>query len=63
MTIEPKEAAQDVPSRVFESFLQELASDGVADEMIARLRQTLVEDKTFTENALNRAIFGKESDT
>ena len=62
MATEPKEVIQDIPSRVIENFLQELEGTGATDEMIARLHQTLIEDKSFTESALKKAIFGKECD-
>ncbi len=48
----------DVPAQVFEKFLHALAEAGLSDELSARLRKTLLEDKTFTEPALKTAIFG-----
>jgi hypothetical protein len=52
-------AAVDVPARVFEKFLQALVDAKASPEMIARLRTTLLEDKSFTERALRDAVFGE----
>ena len=55
-----KEGMRDIPAQVFEKFLQALAPAGASPELIARLRKTLLEDKTFTEHALSAAVFGPE---
>ncbi len=49
----------DVPAQVFEKFLHALAEAGPSEELTARLRKTLLEEKTFTESALKTAIFGE----
>jgi hypothetical protein len=46
-------AAVDVPARVFEKYLQALVEAKASPEVISRLRATLLEDKSFTERALN----------
>ena len=51
----------DVPVQVFEKFLHELGCAGASPEMVACLRKTLIEDKTFTERALKEALFAEES--
>jgi hypothetical protein len=61
MTTSPTvEGTHDVPTQVFESFLQALSSSGMSTELVARLRKTLLEDKAFTESALKAAVLGKE---
>ncbi len=50
----------DVPTQVFREFLQALGGAGVPADSIARLRKTLLEDGTFTENALKAAVLGEE---
>lgn len=54
------EGTHDVPVQVFEKFLQGLRDAGVSAEFVARLRKTLLEDKTFTEPALKEAVLGEE---
>jgi tripartite-type tricarboxylate transporter receptor subunit TctC len=62
MTTPPvKHGIPDVPAQVFEKFLQALEDASVSDELIARLRKTLLDDKTFTERALKAAVLGEES--
>jgi hypothetical protein len=53
-------AAVDIPTRVFEKYLQVLVEAKVSPEVISRLRATLLEDKSFTERALKDAVFGEE---
>ncbi len=61
MTGSPREkGASDVPAQVFEKFLQALEGATVSAELVARLRKTLLEDKTFTEQALKEAVLGEE---
>ena len=55
-----KEITQDVPAQIFEQFLQALGDTGMSAELIARLRKTLVEDRTFSDGALKTAVFGEE---
>jgi len=62
MTTSPvKEGTADVPAQVFEKFLQALGDASASAELIARLRKTLLDDKTFTERALKAAVLGEES--
>ena len=60
-TLPVKHGIPDVPAQVFEKFLQALEDASVSDELIARLRKTLLDDKTFTERALKAAVLGEES--
>ena len=53
----------DVPAQVFESFLRALAEAAISEELIVRLRKTLLQDKTFTERALKEAIFAEDPPT
>jgi hypothetical protein len=55
-----KEGTPDVPAQVFENFIEELGTAGVASEVILRVRKTLLEDKVFTERALREAVLGDE---
>ena len=54
------EETPDVPAQVFEKFLQSLESEDVSAELIVRLRKALLEDKTFTERALKKAVLDEE---
>lgn len=54
------EGASDVPAQVFGKFLQDLEGAGISTELIARLRKTLLEDKSFTDRALRKAVLGEE---
>jgi hypothetical protein len=47
----------DIPAQVFESFLRALEASRASTELVARLRKTLLVDKSFTENALEEALF------
>ena len=59
-TSDSNKPAVDIPTRVFEKFLQALADGKASPEVISRLRATLLENKSFTERALREAIFGEE---
>jgi len=54
------EGTPDVPTQVFEKFLQALGDAAVSTELVARLRKTLLEDKAFTERALKEAVLAEE---
>jgi len=54
------EGTVDVPTQVFEKFLQALEVAAVSTELVARLRKALLEDKTFTERALKEAVLAEE---
>lgn len=49
----------DVPSQVFESFLEALRDTNVSPEVIDKLRRTLLEDKKYTERALKEAVLSE----
>ncbi|MGE3787502.1 MAG: hypothetical protein AB7H03_12740 [Nitrospirales bacterium] len=59
-TTPPTEKFLTVPLQVFEQFLQALKDAGESDEIINRLRKALLDDKTFTEPALKKAVFDEE---
>lgn len=59
-TLPTLEGTGDVPTQVFEKFLQALGGAAVSTELIARLRKALLEDKTFTERALKEAVLAEE---
>ena len=46
--------------RSLRSSFKPLRDAGVSAELVARLRKTLLEDKTFTERALKEAVLGEE---
>jgi hypothetical protein len=52
-------ATADVPTQVFEKFLDAVTVAGGASEMVDRLRKALLEDHDFTEDGLEAAIFGE----
>lgn len=54
-----REVARDVSAEVFTAFLQALEHEHVDAAVVQRLRQALVEDKTFSERALRTAVFGE----
>ena len=54
------EGTLDVPTQVFERFLQALGGTGASVELVARLRKALLEDRTLTERALKAAVLGEE---
>lgn len=56
----PKRAA-DVPAQVFDQFLADLVAANLPEEVVARLRKTLIEDRTFNEIALRKSVLGEES--
>ena len=61
MTTSPtKDGVVDVPAKVFENFLEALREANASPELIARLRKTLLEDKSFADHALKAAVFGEE---
>jgi len=60
MTSPTPEGTPDVRTHVFKMFLQALEGAGVSAELVARLRKTLLEDKTFTDHALKEAILPEE---
>jgi hypothetical protein len=62
MTTSPaKERPPDVPTQVFEKFLQVLGEANMSAELVARLSKVLLEERTFTERALKAAVLGEET--
>lgn len=60
----PEQTPQaDVPTQVFESFLTALEKEGVAQEVIQRLRKTLVEEGKFSDKQLKSALFPEETES
>ena len=56
----PPESCKDVPSRVFEEFLQELSKAGEDATVIEQLRRTLLVDCVYTGRALKAALLPEE---
>ena len=56
----PGGPAPDVPTLVFERFLDALAADGLSADLVARLRKTLLEEKSFSDRALKAAVLAEE---
>ena len=54
-------AAGDVPTQVFQKFLDAVTAGGGSPEMVDRLKQALLVDNDFTEDGLKTAIFGEEA--
>jgi hypothetical protein len=50
----------DVPTQVFEKFLEAVRDAKLSDELISRLHKVLLEDQSFTESALRGAVLGEE---
>jgi hypothetical protein len=57
---EPNMGTADIPTQVFEKFLQALNGAQLPADVVARLRKTLLQDKSFTERALKEAILSEE---
>lgn len=53
-------AASDVPTQVFESFIESLEKKNLPVETIGRIKKTLLEDRQFTDAALKSAVLGDE---
>jgi len=54
------EGTPDIPAQVFEEFVQALRGSDLSAESVALLRKALLEDRTFTEHALEKAILAEE---
>lgn len=59
-TSQISKGTSDVPTSVFERFLEALNEAGVSTDLVARLRKTLLEDKKFTDHALKEAVLAEE---
>ncbi|MEO6847149.1 MAG: hypothetical protein ABI254_07815 [Chthoniobacterales bacterium] len=56
----PQKHSSDVPSVIFEKFLSALTGPDVPEQVIERLRKTLLEERNFTERALKEAILKED---
>lgn len=59
-TLPSVQGLSDVPTLVFDAFLEALKQAGASDELIIRLRKALLEEKKFTERALKDAVLPEE---
>jgi hypothetical protein len=53
-------SATDIPTRVFERFLDALRESGEDSALISQFRKTLLEDRVFTDRALQDAQLPQE---
>ena len=51
----------DVPTEIFETFLQSLTEEGISDDVVTELRKKLIEEPDLTERALRSAVLQEES--
>lgn len=51
----------NVPQQVFEQFLKELETQKVSEEVIVRLRKTLVDNEQISVEALKMALFSNDN--
>lgn len=56
----PSDASKDIPTRVFEEFLDALRGAGEDAVVVDQLRQTLLVDRVFTDRALRAALVPEE---
>jgi hypothetical protein len=61
MSTPEQDIKADVPTQVIESFLEALLQEGVSQEMVQRLKKTLIVDAKFTDKALKAALFPEET--
>ena len=50
-----------VPQQVFDQFLKELETQKVPEELVARLRKTLVDNDQISVEALKAALFSNDN--
>jgi hypothetical protein len=50
----------DVPTQVFEKFLEAVRDAKLSDELVSRLHKVLLEDHSVNEGALRVAVLGEE---
>lgn len=50
-----------VPQQVFDQFLKELETQKAPEEVVARLRKTLVENEQISVEALKTALFPSDN--
>ncbi len=46
----------DIPTKVFEAFIEKLTEAKIPDDVVKRLRTTLLENRKFTDSALTAAL-------
>ena len=56
----PNQEPPDVPTQVFEKFLEAVRDAKLSDELVSRLHKVLLEDHSFNESALRGAVLGEE---
>lgn len=56
---ETKSEPQTVSDKIIDKFLESLAAEKGFEETAARLRKTLLEDKTTAEKPIRDALFGE----
>jgi len=54
-------ANESVSDRIFSAFIDELAHEKDFDAVAARLKGTILEQRTLTEPALRKALFGEDA--
>lgn len=47
----------DIPTKVFEAFIEKLSETKIPEDVVQRLRTTLLEKKKFSDSALTAALF------
>ncbi len=57
MIKKPDNKIMNVPQQIFDQFLQELEKQKVAEEVLVRLRKTLIDNKQISVEALKTALF------
>lgn len=62
MSVPEQEQKADVPAQVFQSFLAALEKEGIDQEVIQRLKKTLIEDAKFSDKQLKSALFSDEAE-
>jgi len=61
MTEKSESKIISVPQQVFEQFLKELGAQNVSEEVIERLRKTLIENEIVSVEALKIALFSNDN--
>ncbi|OGC85121.1 hypothetical protein A3F55_01725 [Candidatus Adlerbacteria bacterium RIFCSPHIGHO2_12_FULL_53_18] len=59
--LKPMSANESVSDRIFSAFIDELAHEKDFDAVAARLKGTILEQRTLTEPALRKALFGEDA--
>ena len=61
MTEKSESKIISVPQQVFNQFLEELGAQKVSEEVIERLRKTLIENEQVSVEALKIALFSNDN--